>query len=189
VLDPYVCDERDLGDEFQQLSEGDFSPRDLADLQPNARTRERELRNAGLQRARVVLFKQVLPHPPFDPQVNVVCEALEFSSPQQAEAFVADRQPNAASLAVLLITDQDLSAAEIREPESLSLSGAQREFDATYAAEGEPSTIVIVVRATDRFVIAVSAGGPGVTQDRAGGAIVAALNCVVARAGGGGCHL
>lgn len=94
-LDSYLCDQSDLGEDYQQLIEGDFSPRDLADLGPDADTRARDFHEAGMQRGRFVLFKQALPKPPFEPPVNVVCQVIEFDSPGSARSWIAGLTPDA----------------------------------------------------------------------------------------------
>ncbi len=89
-LKPLLCAQEDVGPDYQQLTDGDFSVKDLADLGPNASQRVAELRDAGAQHGRFVLFKQSLPRPPFEPPVNVVCQALQFDTAEHARAFVRD---------------------------------------------------------------------------------------------------
>ena len=93
-LKPQLCNQEDVGPDYRQLTDGDFSVRDLADLGPDADTREGELRQAGARHGRFVLFKQSLPKPPFEPPVNVVCQALQFDSTASAEAFVSNLRPD-----------------------------------------------------------------------------------------------
>jgi hypothetical protein len=92
-LDPYLCTREDVGDEYQELARGNFSPRDLADLGPDADTRVREFREAGMKRGRFAFFKQSLPRPPFEPPIDLLCQVIEFESEAAALAFVEDMEP------------------------------------------------------------------------------------------------
>lgn len=93
-LKPLLCTQDDVGPGYQQLTDGDLSVRDLADLGPDATARVRELQDAGAQHGRFILFKEALPRPPFEPPVNVVCQALQFESAEAAQAFVRGLRPD-----------------------------------------------------------------------------------------------
>ena len=88
-LDRRLCSSADLQGDYIELARGEFTPRDLADLSDDADFRERQFEEAGMLRGRFVFFNQVLPKPPFDPPLSVVCQAVEFATPERAAAYAA----------------------------------------------------------------------------------------------------
>lgn len=158
-LKPLLCTPEDVGADYQQLTDGDFSVRDLADLGPGAAQRERELRQAGAQHGRFVLFKKSLPKPPFDPPVNVVCQAVQFDSPEQARAFVRGLQPDdsLATTAMTWIPGDDRHFAAVNAGESPAPPGeawarftiragsGEETMTAIYDAVSSGSTVLTVV--------------------------------------------
>lgn len=158
-LKPLLCTQEDIGPGYQQLTDGDFSVRDLADLGPDADQRERELRQAGAQHGRFVLFKQSLPKPPFDPPVNVVCQAWRFESAEQARAFVRSLQPDdrLATTAMTWIPEDDRNFALVNASESPAPPGeawarfairagkGEETMNAIYDATSSGSTVLTVV--------------------------------------------
>lgn len=158
-LKPLLCNQEDVGQDYQQLTDGDFSVRDLADLGPNASLRERELREAGVQHGGFILFKQSLPKPPFDPPVNVVCQALQFDSPEHARAFVRDLRPNdsLATTAMVWIPEGARDFATVNAAESPAPRGetwarfviragtGEETMNAVYDATSSGSTVLTIV--------------------------------------------
>ncbi len=167
ALDPFLCTQEDLGDGYQLLTDGSFSPGDLADLGPGPRDREREFREAGMLRGKFVLFNQVLPRPPFDPPVNVVCQVLEFVDGDEAQAFVTALKPDG-TLTRSLIGSLPGERLVVREgaEETEGDPRKPREFTLV-ASDGDHSQVTFVVLrsgATGRYVRTVAAG---ITGDRA----------------------
>lgn len=167
-LDPYLCTLDDLGGGYQQLTTGNFSPRDLADLGPDAKDREREFRNAGMERGRFVFFKQALPKPPFDPPLNVVCQVLEFRSEEEAQQWIVDlHDPGLLATSVVAWLPADhrdgfwtqLNLADgIIIPESYGMRAGSG--DTKVEARG-------VARVQGRFVASVTVGTAGPNPDGA----------------------
>ncbi|MEO8539952.1 MAG: hypothetical protein ABI577_09455 [bacterium] len=187
-LDPYLCAQQDVGDNYQQLIEGDVSPNDLADLGSNPASRARAFRDAGLERGRFALFKQALPKPPFDPQVNVVCQVLEFKNSAQATAFLKSLDPDPSSLSAVTSSSLSLEGATAVEspigdahdppwtPEQLG-----RSFDISASNETGQTHIRALVFLQDRFVLSIVAGGPGVSASVAADIVPGLRSCLEAR--------
>ena len=116
-LDSYLCTHEDVGEEYQELARGNFSPRDLADLGPDADSRVREFEDAGMEPGRFAFFKQALPKPPFDPPIDVLCQVIEFESDAAAQAFVRNMAPedSLATTAMAWIPDEDREFEEVPE--------------------------------------------------------------------------
>lgn len=158
-LKPLLCTQQDVGSNYQQLTDGDFSVKDLADLGPNSSARQKELRAAGVQHGRFVLFKESLPRPPFDPPVNVICQALQFDSPEHARAFVRALQPDdsLATTAMTWIPEANRDFATVNAAESPAPRGeewarfvirageAEQTMNAVYDATSSGSTVFTIV--------------------------------------------
>lgn len=158
-LKPLLCAQEDVGPDYQQLTDGDFSVKDLADLGPDASRRERELRDAGARHGRFVLFKQSLPKPPFHPPVNVVCQALQFGSPDEAQAFVrglrADDSLGTTAMTWIPMDDRDfvvVNAAESPAPRGeawarfvIRAGAGEEKMNAIYDATSSGSTVFTIV--------------------------------------------
>lgn len=99
ALDRFLCEASDLDGAFLGLASGSFSETDLGGLGRDPETRKLEYREAGMQRGRFIFWKEKLPKPPFDPPVNVVCQVLVFATGDQAAAWVAGLNADAADLA------------------------------------------------------------------------------------------
>ena len=144
----------------------DFVPPDnsalkkkIADLGPNSSARQKELRAAGVQHGRFVLFKESLPRPPFDPPVNVICQALQFDSPEHARAFVRALQPDdsLATTAMTWIPEANRDFATVNAAESPAPRGeewarfvirageAEQTMNAVYDATSSGSTVFTIV--------------------------------------------
>lgn len=133
-LDPYLCTQEDLGDEYQELTRGEFTPRDLANLADDADSRERDFRTAGMKGGQFVFFKQSLEKPPFEPPINVVCQVTEFESEEAAQKWVAalERESSIDTIAIAWIPEQ---RHRIRENDSLS--GPARLFEVSAGTDAE----------------------------------------------------
>ena len=166
-LDPYLCTQEDLGNGFQQLIDGDVSPRNLADLGPDPGERERQFLAAGMERGRFVVFKQALPKPPFDPPVNVLCQALEFNSADSAKAWVLGLAPEPDTIRTSAMGWLPAGTLTVTEgfpgtptgPTSTAGISASRAF-AVHGGSGHESTYVVYeFRAYGAFVTVSAAGG------------------------------
>ncbi len=157
-LDPYLCQPGDVGEEYQELTRGNFSPRDLADLGPSADRREDEFEEGGMERGRFVFYKQSLPKPPFDPPIDVLCQVLEFENEGAAAAFVAGLEPSdsVATTNIAWIPEDNWQFVERDYPELEGPGG--RSFEVT-AGRGEQQVAAILhTRASGRFVATIAAG-------------------------------
>jgi hypothetical protein len=119
-LEPYLCTREDVGDEYQELARGNFSPRDLADLGPDPASRVREFEDAGMKRGRFAFFKQSLPRPPFEPPIDLLCQVIEFESEAAALAFVEEIEPedSLATTAMAWIPGNEREFEEAGRPDS-----------------------------------------------------------------------
>jgi hypothetical protein len=153
-LSSRLCTLDDLGGHYVRQTEGDFDSADLATLPHAPPGRENQLAAAGLIRGRLVFWKATVSKPPFEPPLNVYCQALAFDSQQQADAFVAALQPHLADIETLgmaFFPDDGLTV------EIQPATGGIRTFELTahdWAVSG-------AVRADGRYVTSVLAGGPG----------------------------
>ena len=158
-LDEYLCQQADVGDDFQELTRGNFSPRDLADLGPDADARERGFQEAGMERGRFVFYKQSLPKPPFEPPVNVVCQVLEFSDPLAASQWVLDLSEDDIREGILvawLPGELSTAASDLTAPDS------QAESSRAYRVQGQSTAGTthadVLIRARGNVVSLVAAG-------------------------------
>lgn len=186
-LKPQLCTQEDVGPDYQQLTDGDFSVRDLADLGPDADRREGELRAAGARHGRFVLFKQSLPKPPFEPPVNVVCQALQFDSAASASAFVANLRPDdsLATTAMIWIPRGDRAFAA----EDASREGSARSARFTIRAGSGEERMNAVYQAVARgdvvltMVVGEADGTPSAEQRTRFAETVAARDARLGREG------
>jgi hypothetical protein len=167
-LDPYLCTLDDLGGDYQQLTNGNFSPRDLADLGPDADKREREFRDSGMKRGRFVFFKQTLPKPPFEPPLNVVCQVIEFRSREQAQAWVASLQSNHDKAATSVLGWLPRENRDVR-PQQIDTEGLM--FPDAYSigagADDTAVTAKMVVGFSGRYVVSQIVGVASPNADHA----------------------
>lgn len=157
-LEAYLCDQNDVGDQYIELTRGEFTPRDLADLGDNADSKEREFTEAGMLGGQFIFFKQSLPKPPFDPPLDVVCQVLEFENAPAAEAWL-DRLDET-NVAATVFTSQVLGPSRVVERE-LDPGPLASAFVAFGSAEGWPSSVSLVVAAEGRYVRTLAIGGTG----------------------------
>ncbi|WP_322797332.1 hypothetical protein [Tepidiforma sp.] len=88
LLDRHLCEAADLPFAFMEQTRGDFSADDLGGLSSDPETRKRDYRAAGMVGGRFVFWKEQLPRPPFASPVNVVCQAIQFETAEQARAWL-----------------------------------------------------------------------------------------------------
>jgi len=156
-LEAQVCQQADLGELFVEQASATFRPADLADVAPDADERLPALREAGLIRGHFVFWKEAIGRPPFESPVNVVCQALEFRSSEQAEAFAAG----------LRATPRDLASAALTwlpEGERTAIEGANyregvRVFGLTAEDDATSIEVTVVVAGAGRYVRSIYAGG------------------------------
>jgi len=157
-LDGHLCAPETLGEDYQELIRGVFSPRDLADLSEDADARESEYRAAGMESGKFVYFKSVLPKPPFEPPVNVVCQAIEFEDATGAERYLASLDAADAhnALAFGAVPGEDV-VTESR-PSPLAGPPDLRYFAAAGGTGEQRTTVSFLVGAEGRFVRLVAVG-------------------------------
>lgn len=88
ALDRYLCEAADLPFAFMEQTRGDFTADDLGGLSTDPEARKRAYREAGMAGGRFVFWKEQLPRPPFASPVNVVCQAIQFETADQARAWL-----------------------------------------------------------------------------------------------------
>jgi len=157
TLDRYLCTSEDLVTEFNQQVAGSFSATDLGSLGDGTEERKQAYREAGLERGRFVFWKELLPRPPFDPPVNVVCQVLVFGTPQQAMAWVANLEADADEIGasgIVWLPDGERSVEDLGSDETgrtfrvvAEEGDARVSLWATYSVRGN---LVLSVFAGDR---------------------------------------
>lgn len=166
-LDEHLCSHETVGDDFQELIRGNFTPRDLAGLAENSGEREDAYREAGMERGKFVYFKQTLPKPPFDPPINVVCQVIEFETNEDAKAWVdrltADDALQAVSFGAL--PDDHRSAHSEDSARIDSTFPPLRYFVASGGSGEWRTTARYLIGAEGRFARLVSFGSRGTFVD------------------------
>ncbi|MGE3075768.1 MAG: hypothetical protein AB7N24_18780 [Dehalococcoidia bacterium] len=148
-IDSYLCTHGDVGPDFIELSRGEFTPADLANLSGDTSEAKAQYREAGLKRGRFVFWKEVLPHPPFDPPLNLLCQVLEFASAEDAAKYangLGEAAPPWAGLAWL--PDGDLRV-EAAGPDLRRI---------TFREAGQDVTVLVQSAATERYFYAIYLG-------------------------------
>lgn len=156
-LDAQVCNQGDVGDEFNHQTSGDFSPRNLADLGDDAPSRLASYRAAGMTRGHFVYWKEVAGSPPFDPPLDVVCQVTEFRTAEQAEAFVVGLAPGDAASTLIGWLPGEYESVAVQTP---ALGAAARGFEIRGQGDAGPVTVVTAMVASGKYVRTISAGGP-----------------------------
>lgn len=153
-----LCGQEDAGDAYQELTRGGFSPGDLAGLAPHPGPQERAFREAGMVRGGFVFLKEVLPRPPFEPPVNLVCEVLEFGTAEEASNFVANMGEGVSVPSLIMGLPPRGVTREIDDgfPRE-SPAGRVRAFELT--TEGEKSASIHIAAANDGVLVRVVAAG------------------------------
>ena len=181
ALRSHVCTQADVGPDFRQENAGDFSPSNLAGLASDPAQRKRELESAGLTGGYFAYWKHNVSDPPFEPPLEIVCQALEFSNPEQAAAFVANLRPTPEALvstALAWIPESNRSVTE--QPLDNAAGTHARAFRLTASDTEQSVALEVVFQPSGRFVQSVYAGGPGSTEPLANVEALASL--VAARA-------
>lgn len=172
VLNHQVCTEADLGGSYIEKTVGDVSIGNLADLSSDSSARSRELTQAGMVEGRFAYWVHTVPNPPFDPPLEVVCQAIEFHSAQEATAFVHDIKPtpdDLASNAIAWLADDHRSVEELQRSGASTAGPVRREFKVTATGNSLHVTIYATIEADGRFVrtiyVGKNAGGAPVTAN------------------------
>ena len=159
-LESQVCLQQDVPADFHRQTSGDFTAQNLADLGPGPEQRLRQLAAAGVRGGHFAYWKQTVGSPPFDPPLDIICQALEFDSDAHATAFVRAIRPDPADLATTALTWLPDGARTVFE-EPATFSSAARAF-AIRAEDSQTSVdINAVVLPDGRFVRTVYLGGNG----------------------------
>ncbi len=163
ALDARVCTQQDLGGGFNEETAGNFTPANLADLGPNSGKRSRALTGAGLIRGHFAYWKEVPAAPPFEPQTDVVCQAIEFETADEAAAFVHALRPAEDSLVTAGIAWLHDGRREVTEaPAPLDPAGA-RAFVIRTTGGDENAAVYAVIVARGAYVRSVYLQTPGVS--------------------------
>ncbi|MGE0598567.1 MAG: hypothetical protein AB7J35_01910 [Dehalococcoidia bacterium] len=148
-MDSYLCTHDDVGPDFIELSRGEFTPDDLANLSDDASKAKDQYQAAGLKRGRFVFWKEVLPHPPFDPPLNLLCQVLEFDSASDAAAYAAGLGGAAPQWAgIAWLPDGDLKVE----------SAGQDLRRITFQEAGQDVTVLVQSGASDRYFYSIYLG-------------------------------
>ena len=153
-IDRRLCTAEEVGIDFIELARGEFTPRDLADLSDDGDGRERVYEAAGMERGRFVYYKQALPRPPFEPPVDIVCQVIEFESPDQAADYAdgLDSVYPAVQVAGIAWLPEDRHTVEDVEP------GIRR---ITIDGVGRTVSVLVGFAAHDRYFTSVYVGSEG----------------------------
>lgn len=127
-----ICQTGDVPTDYLLQISGDFTSSEFADLAHFTEGDQATLREAGFVGGRFSYWKQLVSKPPFDPPVNILCEALEFSSEEGAARYVSALDP----------------ATYGEVPGLTWLPEGDREFTAVPPTGGVLSTRAFLVRAT-----------------------------------------
>jgi hypothetical protein len=179
-LKQQICTESDLGGSYIEKTSGGITIQNLADLSSDTSARAKQLKAAGMHDGRFAYWVHTVPKPPFDPPLEVVCQALEFGSPAQAQAFVRGLKPtpdDLASTGMVWLAKGHRTVEEIQlsragtQPGTPSAAGP-RAFKITASGDEVQFTIFASVVADGRYVRTVYVGkegnAAGLTYDDAG---------------------
>ena len=149
-IDDLLCTQEDLGPDYIELSRGEFTTADIAALAPGAN--EHAYRDAGMQRGHFIFWKQVLSNPPFDPPMNVLCQAIEFETPDRAAAFASGLDDSAPPWAGI---------AWLPEHNLIVESAGQDLQRISFNDAGQDVSVLVGYRATGRFFSSIYLGSSG----------------------------
>lgn len=172
VIDQFLCTGEDTGPDFIELTRGEFTPDDLAALAPETEEARQQYASGGMVRGRFVFLKQVLSNPPFDPPLNLLCQAVEFESSKQAAAYelgLGDSAPQWAGLVWLPEATRDV------EQVAPSLQRI------TFQEAGQDVTVLVQYAVSGRFFYSVYLGRNG--EPPAQSELAEIVRGVAARAG------
>lgn len=174
----FVCANSDLAGDYLLQTDGEVSARNLADLSSDAPRREAALKAAGLRGGRFTYWKQAVGRPPFDPPGEIVCQALEFATGEDAAGFVRDLQANPEELATTAITWLPAGgrvAEEVAVPAVPGLPAAARAFRVAGTSAQASVEYYAVVAANGRLVQSAYVGARGSATAEDAAAVLANL--------------
>ena len=155
-----TCSQSDAGESFLLQATGNYSARDLAAA--SERETERSLREAGMLGGRFSYWRETVQRPPFEPPIELLCEALEFGSPEQAATFVRSRAEGPNPVPSINWPRDRLSAgkgevrfAETTMPEGVAIA---KRFAGTFEDGSARGKVEMLWLPLGRFVLVVSAG-------------------------------
>lgn len=173
-LKEQLCTEADLGGGYIEKTTGAVTVQNLADLSDDASARKKQLNDAGVEGGRFAYWEHSVPNPPFNPPVEVVCQALQFGSAAEAAAFVRNLKPtddDLASTAMTWLPDGHRTVDEVFSSQ-MGSGPARRYFKITASGSGLDFTIYATVEQDGAFVRTIyagkNAGGPAPTLNDAG---------------------
>jgi len=151
----FVCGRDDVPERFLPLVSGDYTSKNLAELARRPEQREQLLQDAGLVGGAFSYWKEAVDDAARTRPANVLCEALEFETPEGARAYIRGIDPR---------RDGDL-------PGLAWLPSAPAVVSELDANEGSNRTLVVedpengrrlvaMYTAQGNHVIAVYVGGP-----------------------------
>ncbi len=155
LTERFVCSREDVPSGFLQLVSGDYTSKNLAELAREPEKRERVLREAGLVGGSFSYWKETVDDVSAGRPANVLCEALEFETPEGAQQYIRaidpERDGDLPGLAWLSSNPDVVSELDVAHPDQRAIAvedqGADSRLVAIYAAEGQ-------------HVVAVYVGGP-----------------------------
>ena len=179
-LKEQLCTEADLGGGYIEKTTGAITVQNLADLSDNTSARKKQLDDAGVEGGRFAYWEHTVPNPPFNPPMEVICQALQFHSADEAAAFVRNLKPtddDLASTAMTWLPDGHRSVEELFLSQAGVFPGTQvpperRAFKITASGDSLDFTIYATVEQDGAFVRTIyagkNAGGPPPTLNDAG---------------------
>ena len=162
ALDRQLCTSADVGPDFRQEAAGSFTPGNLADLSSQPSARRTALASAGLTDGRFAYWKHFVGDPPFPPPLEIVCQAMQFGSPSEANAYVASLQStpeDLATTAISWIPDDNRTVT----PTALPPGSGGRGFQISAGGSSDHVDLFAVVIASGPYVRTVYAGKQGGT--------------------------
>jgi hypothetical protein len=162
ALDRQLCMASDVGPDFREEAAGSFTPGNLADLASNSSARRKELEAAGLKDGRFAYWKHFVGDPPFPPPLEIVCQAMEFGSSEQAAAYVSGLHAtpeDLATTAISWIPDENRTVNQV----SLPPRSSGRGFQISAGGNSDHVDLFAVIVASGVYVRTVYAGKQGGT--------------------------
>ena len=160
LLERLVCLEQDLPDGFAWQTDGSLDPGDLASI---AGGDVAVLDAAGVEGGYLAYWKELLDRPPSEPPIEIVCQALAFTSPDEASSFVANLEPRSGErLAVAglgFLLERGFAAAELPPDAAAGLPEGTRSF--AVEAHGTNYAVYSVLMPFGAFVLSVHIGDQG----------------------------
>lgn len=166
-LEQQLCVESELGGDYAEKTSGDLSLANLAALSDDSASMQKRLEADGLKGGLFTYWVHTVPKPPFEPPLEVVCQALEFDSEAGAQAFVAELKPtpdDLASSAMAWIAEGKRSVEELPLPatgDAAETLERARAFKLTASGNQVDFTIYAVVVDAGKYVRTVYIGRNG----------------------------